>query len=75
MDNDIDRLRALLTNTTPGVGTVRFHRLDGKSFDLKDVQFDTLSNVATNEGDLSGDFENGEPFHVPFVAWWEVVYV
>lgn len=57
-----------------GIGDVRFHRLDGKTVDLKRVEFDSISTVAVSEGDISGDFENGESFHVPYVAWWEVVY-
>ena len=58
-----------------GVGDVRFHRFDGQTVTLKRVQYDTVGTIANAQpDDTSGDFENGNTFHVPNVAWWEVVY-
>jgi len=57
-----------------GIGDVRFHRHDGKTVTLRRVEFDSISEKAVTEGDLSGEFENGNTFHVPYVAWWEVIY-
>lgn len=61
-------------NYPEGVLDVMFHRLDGQTVRLNRVLFDTVSESATNTGDLCGEFENGDLFHVPFVAWWEVIY-
>lgn len=59
-----------------GMGDVRFHYFDGRTFILKRVQFDSIgSGSAECMGDLTGEFEDGEIFHVPNVAWWEVVYL
>lgn len=59
-----------------GIGDVRFHYFDGRTFILKRVQFDNIgSGSAECRGDLTGELEDGEIFHVPNVAWWEVVYL
>lgn len=57
-----------------GIGDVRFHRFDGETVVIKRVAFDTVSGVGSNARTVSGDFENGNPFHVPECAWWEVIY-
>lgn len=61
-------------NYSEGEGHVRFHRTDGQVVVLRNVMFDTISNGATNYGIVSGDFASGDPFHVPFVAWWEIFW-
>ena len=58
-----------------GIGDVRFHYFNGQTFTLKRVQFETIGGDPNGHiSDVTGDFENGELFHVPNVAWWEVVY-
>lgn len=58
-----------------GIGDVRFHYRDGSSHVIKGVQFDTVGGDKNGHRmDVTGDFENGNIFHVPNVLWWEVVY-
>lgn len=62
-------------NYPDGIGDVRFHYRDGSTHVLRRVAFDTVGGDAhACKNDTSGEFENGEVFHVPNVLWWEVIY-
>lgn len=63
-----------LQDASNGIADVRFHFRDGSSHVIKRVKFDTVGGDPNgHKSDTTGDFANGNLFHVPNVVWWEVV--
>lgn len=58
-----------------GVGDVKFTYFDGQTFTVTAVQFDTIAQDPNGPSNtLTCDRMDGEMFHIPNCAMWEVVY-
>lgn len=58
-----------------GIGDVRFHYRDGSTYVLRAVQYETIGGDPNGcISDTTGEFENGNTFHVPNVVWWECIF-
>jgi hypothetical protein len=58
-----------------GEGKVTFTRTDGLTVEFDNVDYDSISAVATNNGVIAFNyFETDNIVHVPFVQSWVVTY-
>lgn len=61
-------------NYTEGYGKATFYRLDGETVVIDNVKVDDISSVAANKETVCAENEDGDIFHIPFVAYWKIDY-